>query len=74
MTTQDIDDLAERFIEERNVIPAFKGYRGFPATLCVSLNDVIVHGIPNQRTVLRAGDIVSVDCGDCLVFPSGNSW
>ena len=57
-----LDKLAEEFIRDNNAVPAFKGYRGFPATLCISLNEQVVHGIPGARE-LKDGDIVSVDCG-----------
>lgn len=63
-TTLDLDRFAERFIRDHNgATPAFKGLYGFPATLCTSVNDEVVHGIPSRRRVLREGDIVSVDCG-----------
>ncbi len=62
MTTKDIDLLAEALISREGVIPAFKGYRGFPACTCVSVNEEVVHGIPGDR-VIRGGDIVSVDIG-----------
>lgn len=65
VTTAELDQMAEKMIEEAGGKPAFKGYRGFPATLCISLNDVIVHGIPG-KTRLSDGDIVSVDCGVVL--------
>lgn len=58
----DLNTLAENLCKENDVIPAFKGYEGFPATLCVGVNDVVVHGIPNEY-VLRNGDIVSLDMG-----------
>jgi methionyl aminopeptidase len=60
--TIDLDRLAEEFIRDNKAIPAFKGYRGFPATLCVSINEKVVHGIPGKEE-LKDGDIVSVDCG-----------
>jgi methionyl aminopeptidase len=66
VSTQDLDRLAEDIIVSAGGRPAFKGYRGFPATLCVSLNDVIVHGIPSASHQLRDGDLVSVDCGVVL--------
>lgn len=62
VTTADLDRAAEAFIRDHGAIPAFKGYGGFPATLCVSVNDVVVHGIPGNQ-VLLDGDLVSVDCG-----------
>ena len=66
VSTQDLDLLAEEIIVAAGGRPAFKGYRGFPATLCVSLNDVIVHGIPSAKDLLREGDVVSIDCGVVL--------
>ena len=62
LTTLDLDALAERGIRTRGGVPAFKGYRGFPNTLCVSVNEQVVHGIPSKRR-LRAGDIVGLDLG-----------
>ena len=62
MTTKEIDLLAEDLILSRNVKPAFKGYRGFPACACISVNEEVVHGIPGDRKVL-AGDILSLDVG-----------
>ena len=62
ITTQELDQIAEEAILLRGAIPAFKGYRGFPATLCISINEEIVHGIPGQRR-LKEGDIVSLDGG-----------
>jgi methionyl aminopeptidase len=63
VTTAELDQAAEAFIRQRGGIPAFKGYRGFPATLCTSLNAEVVHGIPSKKRRLRAGDIIGVDCG-----------
>ena len=57
-----IDEQAEQLIRDHGAVPGFKGYRGFPATLCVSVNEQVVHGIPSQQE-FRDGDIVSVDCG-----------
>lgn len=62
MTTREMDAIAEREIRARGAVPAFKGYRGFPATLCISLNEEIVHGIPGER-VIRVGDVVGMDLG-----------
>jgi methionyl aminopeptidase len=62
MTTREIDSLAEKLIRNRKVKAAFKGYRGFPGTVCVSINQEIVHGIPSDR-VVKDRDIVSIDCG-----------
>jgi methionyl aminopeptidase len=66
VTTWALDEMAEELIRNAGGAPAFKGYRGFPATLCISINDVIVHGIPDRRRRLREGDLVSVDCGVVL--------
>lgn len=60
--TITLDNIAEEFIRSEGAIPGFKGYRGFPATLCISINEEVVHGIPGER-VLKNGDIVSIDCG-----------
>jgi methionyl aminopeptidase len=62
VTTKSIDDLAETFIRDHGAVPGFKNYRGYPATLCVSVNDQVVHGIPGGYEI-QDGDIVSVDCG-----------
>jgi methionyl aminopeptidase len=66
VTTGELDRLAEGMIRDAGGVPAFKGYRGYPATLCTSINDVIVHGIPNGTIRIAEGDIVSVDCGVLL--------
>ena len=60
--TIELDQVAETFIRDNNAIPGFKGYNGFPFTLCVSVNEHVVHGFPSATT-LKEGDIVSVDCG-----------
>jgi methionyl aminopeptidase len=60
--TITLDKIAEEVIRDEGGVPGFKGYRGFPATLCISVNEEVVHGIPGER-VLKNGDIVSVDCG-----------
>ncbi len=60
--TITLDKIAEEFIRDNGAVPGFKGYGGFPATLCISVNDAVVHGIPDE-TELKDGDIVSVDCG-----------
>ena len=62
VTTRELDRFAEREIRARGGVPAFLHYKGYPATLCTSINDVIVHGIPNERTLVE-GDIVGIDCG-----------
>ena len=63
VSTRDLDEIAEQHLRSRNAQPAFKGYRGYPATLCTSINDVIVHGIPSPKIRLAEGDILSIDCG-----------
>lgn len=65
ITTGEIDRLAEEFISRNGARPAFKGYRGFPASVCSSVNDQVVHGIPGDR-VLKEGDIVSLDVGTIM--------
>ena len=62
-TTQDLENAANQKIDSFGAKAAFKGYHGFPAALCTSLNDQVVHGMPNQKTVLKDGDILSIDCG-----------
>ena len=68
VTTLYLDKVAETFIRDNGAEPAFKGYGGFPGTLCTSVNDVVVHGIPSDY-ILKEGDIISVDCGVIL-----NGW
>src|SRR5215468_6269569 len=69
VTTAELDALAEELTLKRGARPAFKGYtvagRVFPASICISINDEVVHGIPSERRVLRAGDIVGLDFGVC---------
>lgn len=62
VSTGELDSLAERFIRERGAIPTFKGYMGFPGSICTSINNVVVHGIPGARK-LQEGDIISIDVG-----------
>ena len=62
ITTKVLDSIAETFIRDHGAIPGFKGYHGFPATLCMSPNEVVVHGFPGDNE-LKEGDILSVDCG-----------
>jgi len=62
ITTKDLDELAERRVREAGAEPAFKGYHGYPATVCASVNEQVVHGIPSKRPLV-AGDIVSIDMG-----------
>ena len=63
ITTADLERAASRIIEQEGAIPSFKGYRGFPAAICASINEEIVHGIPSPKRVLEEGDIISLDVG-----------
>jgi methionyl aminopeptidase len=72
VTTKELDTIAEDFIRSNGAIPAFLGYNGFPNTLCVSVNEQVVHGIPSDYA-LKNGDIVSVDCGTILKGFYGDS-
>ncbi|MFK5855540.1 MAG: type I methionyl aminopeptidase [Bacteroidota bacterium] len=65
ISTIELDKVAETFIRDNGAVPGFKGYGGFPATLCISVNEEVVHGIPGKRE-LKDGDIVSVDCGTLM--------
>ena len=66
MSTLEIDTDVEDFIRSRGAVPAFKGYRGFPATVCISINEEVVHGIPSPTRHIKEGDIVGLDLG-CIV-------
>src|SRR5207248_5109255 len=66
VSTMDLERAAENKIEEAEAKPAFKGYFDYPCVLCTSINQEIVHGIPSEKRVLKAGDIVSIDCGVVL--------
>ncbi|MES2702736.1 MAG: type I methionyl aminopeptidase [Bacteroidota bacterium] len=72
ITTLSIDKMAEAFIRDNGGVPSFKGYHGFPASLCISVNEVVVHGIPNDYE-LKDGDIISVDCGVYMNSYHGDS-
>lgn len=63
VSTLELDKRAEEFIRDNGAVPGFLGYNGFPASLCTSINDEVVHGIPSAKTILKEGDIVSIDCG-----------
>ena len=63
ISTKDIDKLGEKLIRDRGCIPNFLNYNGYPASICVSVNDEVVHGIPNKHRILQEGDIVSLDAG-----------
>ncbi|MEC3979133.1 type I methionyl aminopeptidase [Amycolatopsis sp. H20-H5] len=72
-TTADLDEIAEQTIRDAGAVPSFKGYHGFPGSICASVNEQIVHGIPSASTVLAEGDIISVDCGAILDGWHGDS-
>lgn len=63
VTTAELDAVAQAIITKRGAKPSFKGYRGFPASICTSINEQVVHGIPNSKVVLKEGDIISIDVG-----------
>jgi methionyl aminopeptidase len=66
VSTAELDALAERVIRSHGASPSFKGYRGYPASICASLNSQVVHGIPSSETILREGDLLSIDLGAYL--------
>src|SRR4051812_26208747 len=73
VTTADLDALAEARIVKAGATPAFKGYHGYPATICASVNDEVIHGIPSGRRVLEPGDVISIDVGAALDGYYGDS-
>ena len=73
VTTKELDRIAEDFIRAHGAVPAFLGYQGYPASLCISINEQVVHGIPSDKVVLKEGDIVSVDCGTFMKGFVGDS-
>ena len=81
MTTADLDAYAEKRIREMDATPSFKGYHGFPASICASINHEVVHGIPNPKKVIKLGDVLKVDTGayyqgfhgdSCITIAVGN--
>ena len=74
ITTEEIDRLAEKFIRSKDATPSFKGYDGFPGSVCTSINNQVVHGIPG-KTKLKNGDIISIDIGACYKgFHGDSAW
>ena len=73
ISTAELDELAEKRIAKRGAVPAFKGYHGYPATICASINDEVIHGIPSGRRVLVEGDIISLDVGASIDGYYGDS-
>ena len=63
ITTKELDTLAREYIEKRNAVPSFLGFEGFPGSICASVNQEVVHGIPSKKKYLEEGDIISIDCG-----------
>ena len=61
ISTYELDRLCEKFIKDNGAVPTCKGYEGFPATLCTSINQVVVHGIPSKEDILKNGDIITID-------------
>ena len=73
VSTQELNDICERIILEHNATPSFKGYGGFPSAVCASVNEVVVHGIPSKKQILKEGDIVALDIGACYKGYHGDS-
>lgn len=73
VSTKALDKRAEEFIRDHGATPAFLGYQGFPGSMCISVNDQVVHGIPSHKTILQEGDIVTLDCGTKLAGFTGDS-
>ncbi len=73
VTTLQLDKIAETFIRDNGAIPTFLGYNGFPNSLCISVNEKVVHGIPSDKEILKEGDIVSIDCGTLINGFCGDS-
>lgn len=73
VSTKTLDKRAEEFIRDHGATPAFLGYQGFPGSMCISVNDQVVHGIPSHKTILQERDIVTLDCGTKLAGFTGDS-
>ena len=80
VSTWEIDRVARKYIESQGAVPSFLGYGGFPASACISVNNVVIHGIPSKHQIIKAGDIVSIDIGatyegyngdNAFTFPCG---
>ena len=75
VSTLEIDRIVRKYIEEQGATPSFLGYGGFPASACISVNNVVIHGIPSKSKILKQGDIVSIDVGACLQgYHGDNAW
>ncbi|MDR3269860.1 MAG: type I methionyl aminopeptidase [Tannerella sp.] len=66
ISTLQLDRIAEKFIRDHGAVPAFLGYGGFPNSICASVNEQVVHGVPSPKTILKEGDVISIDCGTVL--------
>ena len=66
VSTAEIDNIVRKYIESQGATPSFLGYGGFPASSCISVNNVVIHGIPSKHCILKNGDIVSIDIGACF--------
>lgn len=73
VSTAELDEICEKFIRSQKATPSFKGLYGFPASVCISINNVVVHGIPSKKTILKDGDIVTIDIGACYNGYHGDS-
>ena len=73
ISTLELDQIVEKVIRENGATPSFKGYGGFPGSICASINNVVVHGIPKASTILKEGDIISIDIGACYKGYHGDS-
>ncbi|MFI6363275.1 type I methionyl aminopeptidase [Nocardia sp. NPDC050630] len=73
VSTLELDEIAEQVIRDAGAVPSFKGYHGFPGSICASVNDRVVHGIPTSSEILSEGDLVSIDCGAILEGWHGDS-
>ena len=75
VSTWEIDKIVRQYIEKMGAVPSFLGYGGFPASACISVNDVVIHGIPSKSIILKKGDIVGIDIGACYEgFHGDNAW
>ena len=73
VSTWELSEICEKIILEHNATPSFKGYGGFPAAVCASVNEVVVHGIPSKKQILKEGDIIAIDIGACYKGYHGDS-
>lgn len=73
LSTYELDKLVEKYIIDNDAVPTFKGYGGFPGSICASVNEVVVHGIPSKNIILKEGDIISIDVGACYKGYTGDA-